>query len=183
MLITADQVVPENLAEATWQLYNNAFEELRAAAVQRHVMFRDEFDAVLADPRVTKYLGLDPDRPDDVLALATFTNNLDAVPLISPDYFARRWPELYAEQRIWYIGFFAIDPGVRGDGAFELVIERMWERVLASGGIAALDICRRNNDIGLPKAIHQTLDHLTTGVRTTPLDEQVYWLFEPPESA
>jgi hypothetical protein len=182
MLITAERVVPEHLAEATWRLYNDAFEELRAAAVQRHVMFRDEFDGLLADKRVMKYLGLDPDRPGKVVALATFTNDLHAVPLISPDYFARRWPELYAEQRIWYIGFFAIDPESRGNGMFEEVIAQMWERVLGSGGIAALDICARNNDIGLPKAIHQTLDELTTGVRTSRLDEQVYWLFEPPAS-
>jgi ribosomal protein S18 acetylase RimI-like enzyme len=183
MLITAERVVPDHLADATWRLYNDAFDELRAAAVQRHVMHRGEFDDVLADHRVIKYLGLDPDRPDMVLALATFTNDLEAMPLISPDYFARRWPVLYAEQRIWYIGSFAIDPEYRGHGMFEGVIAEMWQRVMASRGIAALDICRRNNDVGLPKAIHLTLDNLTAGVRTSQLDEQVYWLFEPPVSA
>ncbi|MFY1632689.1 hypothetical protein ACN27F_05250 [Solwaraspora sp. WMMB335] len=180
MYIEVETVIPAELSDPTWRLYTEAFDELRTTAVQRHVMHRDEFDEVLRDQRVLKYLGHDPERAHQLAALATFTNELDTMPLISPDYFAHRWPQLYAEKRIWYIGFFAIHPDCRGSGIFELVIADMWQRVQASDGIAALDICRRNDRIGLARAIHQTLTSLTEGASASRMDEQTYWLYELP---
>jgi hypothetical protein len=56
----------------------------------------------------------------------------------------------------------------------------MWRIVLDSDGIALLDICRRNAELGLPMAIQATLDSLTVGARASTIDEQTYWLYEPP---
>ncbi len=179
MGIVVERVLAGDVAEAAWQVYNRAFEELRTAAVQRHLMYRQEFDEVMADQRVRKYRGVDPSDPDRMTALATFTNELAAMPLISPEYFEHRWPELYAGRRIWYIGFFAIDPDYRRSGVFEEVIAHMWGTVLDTRGIALLDICRRNDRIGLPDAIVQTLVGLTSGLRASRVDEQTYWLYEP----
>ena len=50
------EVVDGDLREQAWTLYSESFDELRYLAVQRHVMYRDEFDAVMADPRVEKFL-------------------------------------------------------------------------------------------------------------------------------
>jgi hypothetical protein len=180
MTIVVDQVLSGELREAAWSLYNRAFEELRTRAVQRHLMHRYEFDHVMADDLVSKYRGVVAGEPAAVSALATFTNSLTSMPLISPDYFAHRWPELYSGQRIWYIGFFAVDPGARGEGLFEEVVSHMWHTVVAANGIAVLDICRRNDEMGLPTAIHHTLESLTAGMRASRIDEQTYWLYEPP---
>jgi hypothetical protein len=180
MAIAVERALAPELQDAAWAFYVRAFEELRTTAVQRHMMHRHEFDEVMADGLVWKYRGIDPDDPTAVPALATFTNALDTMPLISPDYFAHRWPTLYSGRRIWYIGFFGIDPGHRGSGFFEEVIAHMWRIVLDSDGIAVLDICRRNAELGLPTAIHATLASLTVGARATTIDEQTYWLYEPP---
>ncbi|HEY2950076.1 MAG TPA: hypothetical protein VGJ53_17045 [Micromonosporaceae bacterium] len=179
MEIEAVKVVDDRRREAAWLLYNDAFEELRATAVQRHVMHRHEFDEVMADERVTKVVGLEGD-PAVMTGLATYTNDLEAMPLISPEYFARRWPDLYATRRIWYLGFFAIHPEHRGTGIFEAVIDSMWQVVQAGQGIAALDICRRNEQLGLPQAIQATLESLTPGVAATRIDEQTFWLYATP---
>jgi hypothetical protein len=178
MRIEFERAVPASAIEETWQLYNRALEEVRRAAVQRHVMYRHEFDHVMADERVWKYRGIDTS--GEITALATFTNQLDAMPLISPDFFAHRWPELYAAHSIWYIGFFVIDPAHRGSGIFERVIAHMWHQVVESDGIALLDICRRNEQMGLPNGIHHVLESLTPGMQACRLDEQTYWLYEPP---
>jgi len=178
--ITVDRVIAAKRIESAWRLYNRAFDELRRTAVQRHVMHRNEFDDVMADDRVWKYRGIDESDPDAIIGLATFTNELSTMPLISPDFFAHRWPELYSGRKIWYIGFFAIDPDHRGSGIFEEVIAHMWEQVCESEGVAMLDICRRNERLGLPIAIHQTLLALTPKMTATRVDEQTYWLYEPP---
>src|SRR5262249_53933514 len=160
--------------EPAWQLYTLAFDELRITAVERHVMYREEFNEQMVDERVWKYRGVDPADPDAVLALATFTNDLSTMSFISLDYFEHRWPALYRGQRIWYIGFFAVDPGHRGAGIFEEVIAHMWETVIEADGVAFLDICGRNEDLGLSRAIQHTLEGLMPGMRTSQLDTQTY---------
>jgi len=181
MHIEFEKAVPSTEIEATWLLYNRALEELRRTAVQRHVMYRAEFDVVMADERVWKYRGVSD--AGEAAALATFTNRLEAMPLISPEYFAHRWPERYGAHSIWYIGFFVIDPDHRSSGIFEWVIEHMWRQVVDSDGIAMLDISRRNERIGLADGIHAVLESLTPGMRASREDEQTYWLYEPPTGA
>ena len=44
-----------------WGLYQRAFDDLRVLAVQRHIMVREEFDTVMADDRVDKYVLTDAD--------------------------------------------------------------------------------------------------------------------------
>ncbi len=179
MEIEVTKVMADHRREAAWRLYNDAFEELRATAVQRHVMHRFEFDEVMADERVVKVVGLEGS-PAVMTGLATYTNDLEAMPLISPDYFARRWPDHYATRRIWYLGFFAVHPEHRGTSIFKAVIENMWQVVLAGQGIAALDICRRNEGLGLPQAIEQTLQSLSPGVAASRVDEQAFWVYTAP---
>jgi len=176
MRVEIEKALSGRRLEEGWQLYTTAFDELRTAAVQRHVMHRGEFDAVMADDRVDKYVGVSDD--GTVTSLATFTNVLEAMPLISPEFFADRWPREYAEGRVWYLGFIAIHPDHRSTGVFESVIEELWRPVRKGRGVAALDMCSRNEAIGLPDAITRTLAAFTPDVLTTALDQQSYWSFE-----
>jgi len=48
MLIkVVDQIIDEDLHSAAWQLYQDCFEELNTLAVQRHMMYKPEFDEVI----------------------------------------------------------------------------------------------------------------------------------------
>jgi hypothetical protein len=179
--IVVEEVVAAGLADVTWKLYNEAFDELRSTAVQRHVMLREEFENVMADARVAKYFCLDTASDDRMCAAGTITNDLDAMPLISPDYFRRRWPLHYAQGRIWYIGFVAVHPEYRRSAAFARVVEQMCDVVSARNGVAALDVCRRNEELyRLPQAIHRLLFGYTGSVHSERMDEQSYWCYEFP---
>jgi hypothetical protein len=172
--------VHESLIEDLWKLYYEAFRELNALAVQRHLMYRHEFVDVMLDNRVQKYLYFDDDGA--LCGLSTYTNDLDAVPLISPQYFERRWPQHYAERRIWYVLFVAVKDGapVR---AFAELIEAM-HRTSSVHGITALDICRVTDEVRhLPRAVRVLLHRLSGNVRMERLDEQSYWLYEFPNAA
>jgi hypothetical protein len=179
--VSADQ------AEAVWSLYNDSFKELRATAVQRHVLIREEFDQIMTDRRVDKYLALRPATegstgvPAEIGALATLTNELEAMPLISPDYFRHRWPQLFEENRIWYIGFVAVHPRYRGTGLFDQVVGELYRTVLGKGpnAVAALDVCGRNEEYHLPQAIHRILANMRLSrVRSDRMDAQAYWCYE-----
>jgi hypothetical protein len=69
--------VSGELRERAWEAYLDAFDELRATAIQRHVMSRDEFDTVMADERVQVYLARHLD--GTIAAIATLANDLEAM--------------------------------------------------------------------------------------------------------
>jgi hypothetical protein len=142
-------------------------------------MHRSEFDEVMADNRIAKYLVTD--RRGALRGLATYTNDLRAVPLISPDYFSRRWPHHFAERRIWYCGFVAVRSGSPNTGVFVRLVEAMYRVAVAQRGIIAMDFCRHNEEIRALSRVVQTMLHRLSGeVRSHRMDEQTYWLYEFP---
>lgn len=165
----------KHLDEA-WQLYEAAFTDLDALTVQRHLMYRNEFDEVAADGRVDKYLALDDD--GSLRGLATFTNMLAAMPLISPRYFARRWPALYAHDAIWYCGFVAVPE--HQPGVFVELVEAMYRRAEEDGGVIALDVCGHNMAVHrLDRGIATLLRRVSAGrVRCGLADTQNFFVYE-----
>jgi hypothetical protein len=181
MRIDVVRALPEELMESAWAFYREAFDELRTLAVQRHVYHRHEFEAQMADERVLKYVGIDGDQ---VRALATLTNDLAAVPLISPDYFESRWPDLYQARRIYYIGFTAVQAGSRGLGVLVQLMRRIGEQVLTAESIMVLDVCAHNEaEHSLPNVVKVASGRVHGTVRSRRLDSQSYWVYEFPAAS
>lgn len=159
--------------EEAWALYLKAMTPLATMAVQRHVMTRGEFNEVALDPRVIKYTGY---RSGRLAAVATYTNDLDAIPLISPPYFEHRWPKAYAEKRIWYIGFVAI---VLGGPVFVLLMNHMHQTVIKNGGgISVFDACTYRSE-RLPGAVTAFLRHALAEQPTlTRIDQQSFYAYQ-----
>jgi hypothetical protein len=177
MYVKVVDEIHKSLIEDAWALYHEAFRELNGLAVQRHLMFRHEFDDVMQDRRVQKYLCFDGN--DMLRGLSTYTNDLDAMPLISPQYFARRWPKHYAEHRIWYCGFVAVHTDAQAGSTFGELVEAMYLVAATQNGIIALDMCRFNVESRrLSRVVPLMLHRLSGDVRTERMDEQSYWLYE-----
>lgn len=180
--VVVRDVLDGDLLEAAWHLYHEAFRDLNALAVQRHLMYRNEFDEVMADHRIRKYLCLDGD--GRVYGLSTYTNDLWAVPLISPEYFERRWPQHYAEHRIWYCGFVAVDRTQGHNTVFADLVEAMYLDARTMNGLICLDFCRFNDkDHHMGRVVCLMLDRLSGEVRAERIDEQNFWLYEFPAAA
>jgi hypothetical protein len=177
-LATTD-LVDGPLVDALWDLYNGAFAHLRTRAAQRHVLTRDEFDDVMNDRRVTKHLLTDPEAGDRPAGIGTLTNDLAAVPLISPEYYQERWPHAYAEQRIWYVGFLAVGPDYQGSKGLPLLIASMSAVVPPTGGVIAADICQFNEDeFRLPEMFGRVAGRFVPEPNRVRLDIQTYWAYE-----
>jgi hypothetical protein len=174
-----DQITDHELIEAAWRLYEDAFRELKSLAVQRHLMYRDEFDQVMDDSRIQKYLCLDDD--GTLLGLSTYTNDLQAVPLIAPEYFERHWPDHYAANKIWYIGFVAVDPVAQGRRAFTNLVEQMYLVAANQNGLVGLDICSYNDDVRkMSKVFRSMVGRLSDNMRFDLIDQQSFWLYQFP---
>ena len=168
---------PPELLDEAWEFYRAMFTPLVTLSATRHLMFRQEFDALVADPRTISYVTRDA---GGVTGLAVMTDDLDAVPLISPPFFEARWPELYAQRRIIYCVFISAIPGPRGDGVFVDLQREIYGRMVAPvGGSVVLDICMYNEErLKLPWAVEGILTQITGGAQATRVDSQSYWLYE-----
>jgi ribosomal protein S18 acetylase RimI-like enzyme len=177
-----DQVTEEDTLECAWQLYADAFRDLNSLAVQRHLMYRDEFDEVMRDQRVQKYLCLDDG--GNLLGMSTYTNDLTAVPLIAPEYFERHWPEHFKARRIWYILFVAVHPQAQGHHVFAQLVEEMYVVAATQNGLVGLDICNYNDDVrNMSQIFRLMVRRLTENMRFERIDQQSFWLYEFPSAA
>jgi hypothetical protein len=171
--VRTQQVVSGHLRDDAWQLYVQSFDPLRHLAVQRHVMYADEFDVVMADRRVEKFLAYAED--GTLAGIATLTADLLAVPLVSPEYFAHRWPDRYREGRIYYIGFLAVHPDSHGSGVFGDMVKSMTGEVALVDGLAVIDLCTYNKDrLHLGRAINSLSSTWASHVEMATLDAQTY---------
>jgi hypothetical protein len=173
MSISTAPIIADDLLEDTWKLYQQAFDSLRYRAAARHVMYASEFDAVMADPRITKYLA--HDAQGVLQGAGSMTSDLLALPFLSPEYFAHRWPERYQAGQIYYIGFLAVHPDAYGAGIFGELVEHMTKEVADVDGLAVVDVCADNKDrLHLPRALNSLASTWAPQVQMSTLDTQSY---------
>ncbi|BFU44135.1 hypothetical protein [Krasilnikovia sp. MM14-A1004] len=173
--------LPAELQDAAWHFYRETFDELRVLAVNRHLMHRHEFDDLMGDKRITKYVARDG---DEIVGLSAQTDDLHAIPLISPDYFAHRWPEEYAQRRIFYCVFVGAKPGPRGMGVFVRLLREQMRPITAVNGMVNIDVCTHNEVMhSLPERVETILGRITGSARAQRLDSQSFWCYEFPAAS
>jgi hypothetical protein len=178
MQVDVYPVVPDAWRDEAWRFYRDTFTPLSTLAVQRHVLHEKEFDELIADARIAKYLAV---RDGQLVGLSAMTADLDAVHLISPEYFAHRWPDLYAQRRILYCVFVGVHPGrEEGKGVFVALQDTMYaEQVGPVGGVCVLDVCTWNEEeLELPWTIESIMRKVAGAATVRRLDSQSYWLYE-----
>jgi hypothetical protein len=177
MTVSTQQVIEGAQLEDAWKLYRQSFDPLRHLAVQRHVMYAAEFDSVMADSRVDKYLAAGPD--GSLLGISTMSSELASMPLISPEFFAHRWPDRFRAKGIYYIGFLAVHPDSHGSGVFAELVKAMTRLVALADGLAVIDVCTYNKDrLHLPRAINSLASTWASHVNMAPLDAQTYIAYD-----
>ncbi|SDS16065.1 hypothetical protein [Actinoplanes derwentensis] len=173
--------LPADLLDESWEFYLHCFNDLRVLAANRHLLYREEFDDLMSDERVPKYVALDAD--GGVIGLAAMTTDLDAISLISPEYFEYHWPELFRENRIFYVSFVGADRGTRGSGVFIALLRRMYQPIGEVDGKVVVDICSYNEDRhSLPRMISIILGRAAGRAQPTRVDAQSFWLYEFPKA-
>lgn len=168
-------------ADEAWNLFSVAFASMRTAAMQRHMMTRPEFDTVMADTRVTKYLATDG---TGMLGMSTLTNDLDAVPLIEPAWFEHRFPAPYTARQIWYLGFACVrDPAtLTGGKVFSALIDHMAIPARLTRGMVFMDFATANAARLVP-GIRRTVARLDPEHTFERYDSQEFWGFDFREGA
>lgn len=142
---TRQAVVDELQTRQLYQLYRQAFDPLRTTSAARQVLTRTEFEAIMADGRVDKYLA----RTDagETVGLTTLTRRLESVPWISPEYYAARYPDYWARDALYYLGFVLTRPDLRHSRFLETVVELGMAKLTRERAMVAYDVCAFNHDV------------------------------------
>lgn len=171
--VAFEPTVSAQVAEQFWQLYLEAFAPLRTRAAARHVLLREEFDQEMADHRVTKLLARD--EQGDPVGLTTLATDLAAVPWISPEFFAARYPDHAARGAVWYIGFTLAHPGRRSTRTFMDMIDALVTHLAEHRVVCAYDISRFNDEsLRFADHLRRHLES-TQDVTVETVDQQTYY--------
>jgi hypothetical protein len=171
--VTFETTVEGDVAERFWDLYLTAFEPLRVRAAARHVLTREEFDDEMADPRVLKLLA--HDEAGEAVGLTTLATDLAAVPWVSPEYFAARYPEHAARGAVWYIGFTLAHPGRRATRTFMDMVDALVAHLAEHRVVCAYDVSRFNDDsLRFADNLRRHLER-TRDVTVETVDQQTYY--------
>lgn len=171
--VAFEKTLAGDVADRFWKLYLEAFEPLRTRAAARHVLRRNEFDEEMADPRVTKILAHD-DRGQAV-GLTTLATDLAAVPWVSPEFFAARYPEHAARGAVWYIGFTLAHPSRRSTRTFMDMIDALVVHLAEHRVVCAYDVSRFNDDtLRFADNLRRHLEG-TQDVTVETVDRQTYY--------
>lgn len=161
-----------------WNLYSVAFEPLKRQAIARQVLKVGEFAELMGDPRVDKYVAWD--RDGRAVGLTTLTRALDAVPWISPDYFAEHYPLYWARNAVYYLGFTLAHPSQRHLRFLETLVSVVMGGLIERKALVAYDLCAFNNDVlRFQERILDAVDLLPTG-EVKIADSQYYVCVEFP---
>lgn len=171
MNITIEETISDAHAELFYGLYAKAFGPMRARAAARHMLTGEEFAEEMADKRVEKYVTWDA--AGEPMALMTFTGDLSAVPWISPDFYAARYPDESARGAVFYMGYLLVDRSRATPELFGELIQQLVDRMTAIQGVCVFDVCSYNDS----RSVGRMADRLQSSgaAEVEVLDVQTYY--------
>lgn len=178
--VTVLSELDDTTARMFWELYVAAFGPLRTRAAARQVLHEDEFFEEMADPRVWKYVVHDV--TGTAVGLTTLTKHLETVPWISPEYYEARFPQYFARQAVYYLGFTLVAEGARHLSSFATMLEAVADRVAADHAVCGYDICAFNNEAMRFDVNIEAMLNRKRRVPVERLDSQTYYIADCSEA-
>jgi hypothetical protein len=142
LLLTWETSVPEHEARALYRVYHKAFAPLSTLSAVRQLLREDEFLEEMSDPRIEKLVARLDGEP---VGLTIMTSALHAIPWISPEFYAGRYPDHYARGALYYVAFTLADADHRGAGSYVAMLDVLLQRLTDERAVCVYDICTHNN--------------------------------------
>lgn len=152
-----------------WTWYQETFAEINTLAALRHLMTVDEFVQVMQDPRIEKHLVRGGE--GQIEGLGVCTSDLTAWPLISPEFFERRWPDHYAGRRIWFVGFIGVRAGAHW-ATFRTILRAMQKG--QPDDLWVMDVCAVNEQPIKLAARYHLREINPKGIAIEEIDHQTF---------
>ena len=165
--------VPRDVAEDFLAIYRAAFDPLKIKSPARQWLTDDEFLHEMTDPSVLKFVARSQD--GEIVAMSLMSTDLNTVPWISVPYFEAKYPQHYAEGKVFYIGVLLVRPERQGGPWAKYLLDHMFNFFGEHRGVGCFDCCLFNVDVvGLPDLIARAA-HPMIDVDWEILDRQTYY--------
>ena len=176
--ITHETVIRGRVADALWDAYVSNFEPLADLAILKHLDSRDEFLALLANPRIVKIVGWLGAQP---AGLAMVTNSLEDVAEISPRFLRTTHPE-HALRNAIYVGMLVmVSQPLRGRTLFGRLYTELWQIPALAGGVLIFDVCEFNRTMFDTDLLTAKIADSFPRSRVSVVDRQTWYAVELPE--
>jgi GNAT superfamily N-acetyltransferase len=173
--VTQEVAIGPDVAARYWRLYDEAFAPLRLVSPHRQNLFEDEFHEEMNDERIIKFVLWDG---DEAVGMALVATDVSAVPWVSAEYFAHRYPAHFADGRIYYFGALLMAPEHQRDGSLQRLTAELVNFVLSNDGMVAFD-CAGMNQRVVPRFTRAALEQQAAKLEGEELDAQHYHAFMP----
>lgn len=167
----ATRSVDPDLLPALWELYRGSFEELLRTSLLDQRMRHEEFARLVKSDHVYKIIGW---RGDRIVGLATLTNDLGLVPLLSTAALAERYPDEVARDALFYAVFVCVAPSERRGSLFAKLVGTMMRITGARGGTGIFDVSMASEKHGVASQIHRIASWFPDA-SVDLVDRQVYY--------
>lgn len=173
--IAIERVIVGAEAERMLACHRKAFTHLDPLAVEPQSLPDELFLSLLASPDVLEFTARAEDGYPTALIMST--PDLDLIPWIQPTFYARRYPEHYARDAVFYVPCLQIDPDFRGGPLLHAIIETFALYIGGHRGIIAFDTCQWDIDnVAVPQFIER-IGTMTVDAVCEEIDSQRYYGF------
>ncbi len=165
-----------------WVVYQRSFPRRRRPGAGQQPMSREDFDAVIADPRFAKLVLLERSAADPLVGIAALTADPTAIPDPVLRLAEPVWPRHLADGRVWFVRFLVVDPAYGHTGAATHLAGGIWTRAVATGGVVMVDTSAFNDTaVRLPSALFHLARSIAPRTTLQQLDAGGLWAYEFPE--
>lgn len=174
MGVQREAVIDDETADEMLAMYLRAFEPLKTRSATKQTLDDTDFRALLAHDDVIKIVCRD--RSGTLTGFTMMTPELKLVPWISQEFYAHRYPEHDATNRLFYVPCLLVDPSQQHVPTWLAAMSKELALISADvDGIVLMDCCAYNDDeLGLP-AVLERICHKYTHHETELIDSQRYF--------
>lgn len=135
-------VTDRNVLDRLWNLYSLAYDKIAEQDVSREILFRSEFDEVMADP--TYRITVVRDDDNEPIAMAVVATDIAVTRYLSVPYFRKNYPDRFAEGRIHYIMWVVVHPDHQAGRASWELARAGFAPEVADGALLVFDMPASN---------------------------------------
>jgi hypothetical protein len=168
--LAVQTVLPAEFVDAMYDTYAAAFAPLQTRAAARHMLTVNEFSEEMADERIEKYVVSGDDAVP--VGLGTVATDLSAVPWISRDFFAHRYPDRAARGALFYLGYTLVDPAHERRGIHAIIMDAIYRRITDARGVCGVDLSSYSRQARIGRVL--TALGQAPGVAVEEVDTQTY---------
>ena len=161
-----------------WVLYDMAFRPLTELAVCREMLYRHEFEHLVADPVNRTWILWHEDQP---IGMTVITTDINTTHYLSRPFFEKHYPDHVLRNAIHYVLFVVVHPAHVAKGALVKLARESFGLEAEEGNLVIFDSPLVNQPAergGMAELVGRLASMVSPGVETEQVDVQRFYAID-----